>query len=190
MSEQTTDAATPPGDSGQGQPQGWLVRIDRNGERWLLLFFYATIIAVIAIDVVRRFVLSYSSVWGEEIARYAFIYLAWIAAAYAVRDRVHIRIDALVQYLPARGRALSWLLADAATLVFALIALYLSIEPVLTSLRFGSVTPGLGVSQVWFLTAVPFGFTCIVLRVLQSMRRDIKDLRAGRPPFEGLKLFD
>jgi len=182
--------ATAHGDDAQAQPQGWVARIDRNGERWLLLFFYATIIAVIAVDVVRRFVLSYSSVWGEEMARYAFIYLTWIAAAYAVRDRVHIRIDALVQFLPTRGRALAWLLSDAATLVFAIFALHLSIEPVLTSLKFGSVTPGLGVSQAWFLAAVPLGFACIVLRVLQSMRRDLKDLKAGRPPFEGHKLFD
>lgn len=184
-----TDARINGGDA-PTQPQGWLAQIDRNGERWLLLFLYASIIAVIAIDVVRRFVLSYSSVWGEELARYAFIYLTWIAAAYAVRDRLHIRIDALIVNLPTRIRAVSWLLADFATLVFAIFALYLSIEPVLTSYKFGSVTPGLGVSQVWFLTAVPFGFACIVLRVLQSMRRDIKDFKAERPPFEGQKLFD
>ncbi|TVT52198.1 MAG: TRAP transporter small permease [Azoarcus sp. PHD] len=182
--------ATEHANSVQAAPRGWLARVDRNGERWLLLFFYASIISVISIDVVRRFGLSYSSVWGEEVARYAFIYLTWIAAAFAVRDRAHIRIDALVQALPARGKAIAWLLSDFFTLVFAVIALYLSIEPVITSIKFGSVTPGLRVSQAWFLVAVPFGFSCIVLRVLQSMRRDIKDLKAGRPPFEGHKLFD
>ena len=39
------------------------------------------IVVTIAMEVIRRFVLSYSSIWGEEIARYAFIYLAWIGAA-------------------------------------------------------------------------------------------------------------
>ena len=51
------------------------------------------IVVTIAMEVIRRFVLSYSSIWGEEIARYAFIYLAWIGAAAAVKDRAHIRID-------------------------------------------------------------------------------------------------
>jgi TRAP-type C4-dicarboxylate transport system permease small subunit len=32
------------------------------------------------IEVVRREVFSYSSIWGEEIVRYSFIYLAWIGA--------------------------------------------------------------------------------------------------------------
>lgn len=184
-----TDAMNP-GGGVRTQPEGWFAQIDRNGERWLLLLLYASIIAVIAIDVVRRFVLSYSSVWGEELARYAFIYLTWIAAAYAVRDRLHIRIDALIVNLPVRIRAIAWLLGDLATLVFAIFALYLSIEPVMTSLRFGSVTPGLGVSQVWFLVAVPLGFALIVFRVCQSMLRDIRDFRAGRAPYEGQKLFD
>jgi C4-dicarboxylate transporter DctQ subunit len=32
-------------------------------------------------------VFSYSSIWGEEIVRYSFIYLAWIGAAAAVKER-------------------------------------------------------------------------------------------------------
>ena len=46
-----------------------IARIDKDGERWLMLGFYALIVAVIAVEVFRRFVLSYSSVWGEEVAR-------------------------------------------------------------------------------------------------------------------------
>ena len=59
----------------------FFARLDRDGERWLLLVLYSFIVYVIFIEVVRRFVLLYSSVWGEETARYAFIYLVWIGAA-------------------------------------------------------------------------------------------------------------
>jgi C4-dicarboxylate transporter DctQ subunit len=38
------------------------------------------------IEVLRREVFSYSSIWGEEIVRYSFIYLAWIGAAAAVAN--------------------------------------------------------------------------------------------------------
>jgi len=58
------------------------------------------------------------------------------------------------------------------------------------SLKFGSVTDGLRIVKVWFLIAVPFGFTLILLRLFQSIRRDIADLIAGRPVFTGGKLFD
>jgi TRAP-type C4-dicarboxylate transport system permease small subunit len=164
--------------------------IDRNGERWLLLVFYALIVATIASEVVRRFVLSYSSVWGEEIARYAFIYLAWIGASSAVRERAHIRIDVILHYVGPRAKAGIYLFGDFATLTLALIALYWSLDPILTSLKFGSVTHGLRISNAWFLAAVPIGFAMMVFRLVQSIVRDWSDLRAGRPVFEGEKLFD
>jgi TRAP-type C4-dicarboxylate transport system permease small subunit len=167
-----------------------LKNIDRNGERWLLLVFYALIVTTIAMEVIRRFGLSYSSIWGEEIARYAFIYLAWIGASAAIRERAHIRIDVILHYVGPRTKAAIYLFGDFATLTLALIALYWSLEPILTSLKFGSVTHGLRISNAWFLAAVPIGFAMMVFRLVQSILRDWSDLRAGRPVFEGEKLFD
>ena len=57
-----------------------LKALDRNLERWALLIFYVVLVMTMAVEVIRREVFSYSSVWGEEIVRYSFIYLAWIAA--------------------------------------------------------------------------------------------------------------
>ncbi|MGS2742100.1 TRAP transporter small permease [Halomonas sp. LS-001] len=164
--------------------------IDRKAERWLLLTFYALIILTIAIEVFRRFVINYSSPWGEEVARYAFIYLAWLAAAAAVRDRAHIRIDVLVNLGGPKMKRLGWWLADIATLVLAVWALWLSIAPIVTSLNFGSITPGLRVSQAFFLAAVPLGFALVVLRVVQSMLADVRRMKRGEPVFDGQKLFD
>ena len=167
-----------------------LARINRDGERWLLLVFYSMIVATIAIEVVRRFGLSYSSVWGEEIARYSFIYLVWIGASAAVSDRAHIRIDVLFHYLPPRGKAVLYIFGDLVMLAVALIAFYFSLETVLISLKFGSVTHGLRIEQAWFLAAVPFGFTLITLRLIASIWRDVSYLREGKSVFEGHRLFD
>lgn len=167
-----------------------LRKIDENGERWLLLIFYATIVATIMVEVVRRFGLSYSSIWGEEIARYSFIYLAWIGAAAAVKRRAHIRIDVLLRYLPERGKAALYLFGDIVTLILAVIVLWLSLEPMMVSIKFGSVTHGLRVSQAWFLAAVPIGFSILIFRLAQSIYQDIADVRAGRPVYEGDSLID
>jgi TRAP-type C4-dicarboxylate transport system permease small subunit len=167
-----------------------LRQIDQNLERWLLLVFYSMIVMTIGTEVVRRFVLSYSSIWGEEIARYAFIYLVWIGVAAAVRDRAHIRIDVIMQFLSARGKALIYLFGDFVMLAVSLLALYYSYETLMVSMKFGSVTHGLRIEQAWFLAAVPFGFTLTCIRLLQSIWRDWGDFRRGRPVFEGARLFD
>ncbi len=164
--------------------------IDKNGERWLLLVFYVMLVGTMFIEVVRREVFSYSSIWGEEVVRYSFIYLAWIGAAAAVKERGHIRIDVILNYVPRLVKYAIYMLGDIVMLVVAVIALYWSWETVHISWKFGSVTHGLRVSQVWFLMAVPFGFSLIIFRLVQSFLRDLSDLRKGRPVYEGDTLFD
>ena len=164
--------------------------LDDNAERWLLLGFYAMIVATIVVEVVRRFDLSYSSIWGEEIARYAFIYLAWVGASAAVKDRAHIRIDVILHYLSARGKAAVYLFGDICMLGLAVLALYTAIESMGISLKFGSVTHGLRISLAWFLAAVPLGFSLMTYRLCQSIWRDFGDFRRGRPVYEGAKMFD
>lgn len=167
-----------------------LHQIDQNIERWLLLVFYSMIVATISVEVVRRFVFSYSSIWGEEIARYAFIYLVWIGVSAAVRERAHIRIDVIMNYLTPRGQAVIYLLGDAVMLFVALIALYFSFETLMISMKFGSVTHGLRIEHAWFLAAVPFGFVLTSIRLIQSIWRDIDHMRQGKSAYAGSKLFD
>lgn len=167
-----------------------LKSIDKNAERWLLLCFYVMLVVTMAVEVLRREIFSYSSIWGEEIVRYSFIYLAWIGAAVAVKDRAHIRIDVLMHYVPKRAKALLFILGDLVMLIVAVIALYWSYETVHVSAKFGSVTDGLRVSKVWFLMAVPLGFALMIFRLIQSLLRDLRDLRDGTPVYEGDKMFD
>lgn len=167
-----------------------LRNIDRNAERWLLLVFYVMLVGAMAIEVLRREVFAYSSIWGEEIVRYSFIYLAWIGAAAAAKERAHIRIDVIMHYFGNRPRALLYIFGDIVMFVVAIIALYWSYEAVHVSYKFGSVTDGLRISKVWFLMAVPLGFALMIWRLIQSFYRDFKSLRDGTPVFEGDKLFD
>jgi len=170
--------------------QNVLHTIDENGERWLLLPLYALIVITIFMEVFRRFALSYSSIWAEEIARYAFIYVSWIGASAAIKERAHIRIDVILPFVGERTRAMILILGDLITIVLAVLAFWWSLETVLVSMKFGSVTHGLQISLAWFLAAVPLGFAMMLVRLIQSIVRDVSNLRAGRPIFQGKKLFD
>lgn len=167
-----------------------LKAIDDHGERYLLLPLYSLIVVTISLEVIRRTLLSYSSIWAEEVARYAFIYVAWIGASSAIKERAHIRIDVLLALFSQRIRGYIFIFGDIVTLILAVLAIYWSMEPVINSIHFGSVTHGLRISQAWFVAAVPLGFSMMVVRILQSIWRDVQDMKHGRPVFEGNKLFD
>ncbi len=176
--------------SEEASPPTLWQRIDEDGERWLLLTFYSLIVLVVGIEVFRRFVLSYSSPWGEEVARYAFIYLAWVGASAAVKDRAHIRIDVIQNFLSRKGQLIIYILGDLITLVVAIFAFYFSFQVLMISMKFGSVTHGLGISQAWFIAAVPIGFSMILFRLFQSLKRDISMWNTNGPIYHGKKLFD
>ena len=164
--------------------------LNRDAERWALLVFYVMLVMTMAVEVLRREIFSYSSIWGEEVVRYSFIYLAWIGAAAAVKERAHIRIDVVMYYLGPRPKALLYMFGDLVMFGVAVIALYWSMETVLVSWKFGSVSHGLRISMVWFLMAVPIGFALMLLRLTQSFLRDLRSLRDGTDVYEGDKLFD
>ncbi len=163
---------------------------DKNAERWALLVFYTMLVATMAVEVIRREVFAFSSIWGEEVVRYAFIYLAWVGAAAAVKERAHIRIDVIFNYVSPRVKTLLYIFGDLVMLIIAILALRWSLEVVSVSWKYGSVSHGLRVSMVWFLAAVPIGFGLMLFRLVQSLIRDVADLRAGRPVYEGARLFD
>lgn len=167
-----------------------LKTIDKNAERWALLVFYSMLVITMSVEVIRREVFAYSSIWGEEIVRYAFIYLAWVGAAAAVKERGHIRIDVIFNYVSPTVKTILYIFGDLVMLVIAAIAVYWSWETVAVSWKFGSVSHGLRVSMVWFLLAVPIGFGLMIFRLIQSLIRDIGDLAAGRAVYEGERLFD
>lgn len=164
--------------------------LDRNAERYLMLTAYVFCCSVIIQDVARRFLLNYSSAWSQETAQYAFIYLGWIGAAYAVKERAHIRFDVLQHMLPARMHGYVYAAGEIATIVFAVVALRFSWHTIGTLWEFGGTTPVLRVSKIWAEAAVPIGFTLIVLRSLQALLRDVADIRNGRAVYIGKALFE
>jgi len=165
-------------------------QLDANGERWLLLPLYALIVITIFVEVFRRFVMSYSSIWAEEIARYAFIYVSWIGASAAIKDRAHIRIDVILPFVGERTRGVLMIFGDLVTILLAVVAFWWSLETALISIKFGSVTHGLRISLAWFLVAVPLGFAMMFFRLIQSIIRDVRDVRAGCFNKKKKKLFD
>ena len=68
-------------------------------ETFLLSLFTLTLVVVIFIEVICRYLLFISTAWAEELARYLFVWLTYIGSAYALSEGGHIEIDVFKQLL-------------------------------------------------------------------------------------------
>jgi C4-dicarboxylate transporter DctQ subunit len=165
--------------------------LDRNAERWALLVFYVLLVVTMAVEVLaaRSIFLLVDMGRGELSVIRSSISPGSVRHPQCASARISALMSSCITL--ARGmKALLYMLGDLVMLAVALVALYWSFETVTVSWKFGSVSHGLRVSMVWFLLAVPIGFTLLIVRLIQSFIHDFNSLRTGKPVFEGNQLFD
>src|SRR5574341_1277017 len=73
---------------------------------------------VVFYQVVMRDLFSRPPTWADEMARYLYIWMVFLGAAFVSRKREHIRMDFLPNRLTGRGHTALLLVHEAAVLVF------------------------------------------------------------------------
>lgn len=146
---------------------------DERLEYTLSFLFYSYMTSIIFIEVIRRYFLNSSSSWGEETAVYAFIWMAYIAAARGVKDRSHLSVDILVSHLRGRSKLAVNILSDLCFFSLAVVIFYYSLLSVQRSIEFGQTMRGIDLPIALALVAVPSGWLLIMVRVVQRSIRTI-----------------
>ena len=74
----------------------------------------AALFGVVMVAVLRRYLLGGGFVWSDELATWLFLALVAVGAPLAVTGPLAMRLDVVVKLLPAGGRRVAGLLAEAA----------------------------------------------------------------------------
>lgn len=135
---------------------------------WFVMLAYSYLSLIILIEVIRRYVFSASSPWGEMTARYAFVYLAYVAAAEAIRMRRHIHIDLLLKRLSARMRMFFDLYIDLLTTGLAVLVIYHSLEVINIQVTVNIVMESADVNLAFAYAALPVGWCLLIIRIAQN----------------------
>lgn len=136
--------------------------------KWFIITAYSYFCLIILVEVIRRYAFGASSTWGEMTARYAFVYLTYIAAAEAIRYGRHIRIDLIPKRLSRRGEFLLALYIDALTVLLAGVVIYYSLELISIQWSVGIVMTAADVNMAFAQAALPLGWALMVVRILQN----------------------
>lgn len=123
-------------------------------------FLLVLLTALLAVQIVNRYILGTSIVWLEEIARISFVWMIYFSAAGATRDDRHIRIEIIDLFV---GQAVvRWvtLIADILTIGFDLAVVWLGLLLVQSTVQYGDVTP---------VTNIPMGIIYAVIPVCYGL---------------------
>lgn len=129
---------------------------------------------VVLLQVFMRYVMSSALPWPEEFARYALVWVTFIAGSCALRRGYHVGIDFFVELLPSyRLRALIKLVTVLVLVLLFAVMIYFAVELAERASR--RTTPGMRVSQAWFHTGVVIGS---VFMLVQAVEHGLRALLA------------
>lgn len=138
-------------------------------------------------NVVGRFVFQNSLFFSEELNRILIILITFAGISYAARQGRHIRMSAIYDALPAKGRKLLMIVIALVTAVFMFGLCYYSFQYILTQASRGRVLPSLQI-PVWItLVWVPVGFFMTGLQYTLTAIKNIisKDTYLSTSVLEG-----
>lgn len=134
----------------------------------MTVLFYA-MTSLLTLQVILRFVFSTGFSWGEEVARFIFVWLMYFSIAYATRNQRHIRMAFFVQKFGDKGHKVFMIIADFIFLFFSVIVFYAAIHVVQSTFKYNDMAVTINVSLNIVYGAGALGFLLILLRVLQGI---------------------
>lgn len=133
----------------------------------LVILLATVIVSVVTTDVVLRYLFGRSLVITQELSRYLMVWIVFLGSALAVRDNSHIRINVLVNRLPATLKFIVELFSDISILVFCAVLIFEGIR--ILPAQFQENTTTLGITIFWFYLPIPLGtFFMAIFLILRS----------------------
>lgn len=141
----------------------------------LLVIVLALMGTIVAVNVFCRFVLNFSIYWGDEAAQALLVWLTFLGAAVAVRERAHYAFN----YLAMRARG-------GARLAFGVLGRLLAIVAILGLLYWSTrvaigirpwIMPAMGISRFWVYLAGPVGSAFMLVYAVRDLVLAIREHR-------------
>lgn len=127
--------------------------------------------------------LGYPIAWGEETARYFYIWFCFIAAAYMTRTRGHIRVTYFLNFLSERSRRIVEIIQIITVIICTLWILPSAVTFAIDLYQRRS--PALEIPMFYVYISFPIGMTLLIIRSIGIIVEDIRFLRhsksAGKP---------
>lgn len=139
-------------------------------EEILCGFFLVSMISIVIINVLLRFLFNYSLFWAEEVSTICFVWSVFIGASATYKHKMDIGIDMLVLKTPPKVQRVIKYLVNLILLLINGYIFYMSI--IFTKISSIKPTAVLGISSAFVNSALIFGFGLITFHTIRFIIED------------------
>lgn len=143
--------------------------LDINFEPVMMAVMFFAMTTLITVQVILRFVFKSGFAWGEEVARFLFVWLVFMSIPYAARNNRHIGLDFIRELFPVIVRKIYMVLIDVAALVMFGMFFVNSISICQHAAQYGDMAQTLSASMNWMHAAAVVGYALVLIRELQCL---------------------
>lgn len=145
-----------------------------NFEEYFVVWTLAIMTVLVFVQVVMRYVFSNSLSWSEELARYIFLWLSWVGASYAVRERSHFRVEMFANMIKGTNRKWFELFVLLVWFVFSLFMAFVGTQLVLFLVETGQTSAAMDMPMSWVYASVPVGCALMTIRLVAEIKKILK----------------
>ncbi|MHB9099034.1 MAG: TRAP transporter small permease [Syntrophales bacterium] len=132
-----------------------------------------TLMALLVIaQVILRYVFNNPLTWSEELARFAFIFLAFIGIGAAYGRRRHMSIDAVLIELPPRLRRIVEVSVAGLATAFLVAVIGITARTILDLYRMEVTTPALELPMAYIYLIIPLGLSALIAQIWLDLYKE------------------
>lgn len=145
-------------------------------EKYVTAVLFAAMCAIIIVQIAFRF-LAWDVSWCEELARYLFVWIIYLAGSKAVKDGKHLTVDILPIFLKEKAQIILHIISTIATLCFFAAVLYAGSLVLPSMMSRPQFSPANGINMIIPYLAPTVGTILMTLRALVVVIDSVKKLK-------------
>lgn len=138
----------------------------------VLVLLMALMVVAVLWQIFSRYVMNSPSSFTEELARYVFIWIGILGAAYATGQQTHLSIDILPPKLEPKNRVRLLIGINILIILFSLTVLVIGgLNLVYVNYELGQSSAALGLPLSYVYSVIPLsGILVIIYKLIEIMR--------------------
>lgn len=150
-----------------------------NLEYYLSMTFLGLMTLLCFVQVVSRYVFSYSITWAEELSVILFILSIFTGAIGGTRRNQHMRLEMFVDMFSPKTKAKFKFVSNVVFIIVAAILIYAISINIKNLFLYKMKTPILKLPKWIPYTVIPISLFMIIVRLIEENVKIVRDIKAG-----------